>query len=128
MEPHRIQAVDHVYLQAPQALEDELQWFYGEVGGLELISNESAAAPRMRFRSARLELRIAMVEEPRVETVTRRVTLLVPSLDGVAAMLDERLVSYEWRSGLMFTDRRLGTRDPAGNRVELKQRRPNTSL
>ena len=69
-----------------------------------------------------------MVEEPRVETVARRVTLVVPSLAGVAAMLNERLVPYEWRSGLMFTDRRFGVRDPAGNRVERKQGRPNTSL
>ena len=128
MEPRRIQAVEHVHLEARPGLEEELQWFYGEVGRLDFVPHDHPAAPGMRFRSAQLELRIALVEKPKIATVGRRVTLLVPSLEVAAATLDERSVPYERQSGLMFTDRRMGTQDPAGNRVELKQGWPNAPL
>ena len=128
MEPHRINAVDHVHLQAPLGLEDELQWFYGEVAGLEFVPDDGLAAPRMHFRSMRLELRISLVENPKIAPVGRRLTLIVPSLEMATTVLDQRSVPYERRSGLMYSDRRMTTQDPAGNRVELKQGWPNAPL
>ena len=62
MEPSRIHAVEHVHLETVESLEDELIWFYGEVSGLELVSSwsecRSDEAPQLRFRSARIELRL----------------------------------------------------------------------
>ena len=128
MESQRIQAVEHVRIEAPPGSDDVLRWFYGEVGGLESVPAEDTDTARVRFKSVRLELQIYLVERPRVDPVGRRVTLFVRSLDDAAAKLDRRSVPYEQLSGLMFADRRLSTRDPAGNRVELKQGWPNAPL
>ena len=94
------------------------------VGGLEPAPTEPDSADRLCFNSGRLELSIDLVEQPMIEPVATRVTILVPSLDEAAAMLDEHSVRYQRISGITFTDRRLVTVDPVGNRVELKQEWP----
>ena len=128
MESQRILAVEHVRIEARLGSEDALRWFYGEVGGLESAPAEDTDTMRLCFKSVRLELQIDLVEQTRVDPVGRRVTLFVQSLDDAAAKLDQRSVPYKRLSGMMFADRRLGTRDPAGNRVELKQGWPNAPL
>jgi hypothetical protein len=128
MESQRIRAVEHVRIEAPPGSDDALRWFYGEVGGLELVPAAAPDTTRLRFKSVRLELQIDLDDQTRVDPVGRRVTLFVQSLDDAAAKLDQRSVPYKRMSGLMFADRRIGTRDPAGNRVELKQGWPNAPL
>lgn len=124
MNSNRIRAIDHVRFEAPRGIVGALRWFYGDVGGLEPAPGEPDSAGRLCFNSGRLELSIDLVEQPRIEPVATRVTILVPSLDEAAAMLDEHSVRYQRISGITFTDRRLVTLDPAGNRVELKQEWP----
>jgi hypothetical protein len=78
-------------------------------------------AGTLRFRSARVELRILLKPDPDVDPVRRRAVVSVRSLEAVAATLDERGMAYTRLSGLTWTDRRLSLLDPGGNRVELKQ-------
>ena len=108
--------------------EDELDWFYGDVGGLERLPDATDSGGRVRFRSAHLELRIDLVDRPRTEGVGCRVTLLVPSLEETMADLDERTIHYVWLRDLMWTSRRIETHDPAGNRVAFKQEWPYAPL
>jgi hypothetical protein len=121
MKPSRIQAVDHVNLEAPFGSEEGLVWFYTEVGRLDWAADDGEDAPDLCFRSARLELRIRFVDRPQVDPLTRRLTLVVSSLAEAAVLLKERSMPFARVSGLGYTDRRLGTSDPAGHRVELKQ-------
>ena len=120
----RLHKVDHVELEAPPGLEEELQWFYAEVSKLEALSSDHTEAPQLCFRAAQVELRVRLVERPRIDPIKCRVTLLVPSIAEVAELLDERSVQYQKLTGFMYTDRRILTSDPAGNRVELKQEWP----
>ena len=121
MEPSRIQAVDHVHLEAPTGCGEALQWFYGELAGLDELQTDPQEATLLRFRSDRIELRIRQVPEPDIDAVAVRVTITVPSLDAVAEALDERRIPSERLSGLSYTDQCLQTLDPAGNRLEFRQ-------
>ena len=128
MKPSRIHAVDHVHLEAPHGARDALDWFYVEVGGLDALPGRGPNPDQLRYRSERLELRIALRERPKIEAVACRLTLLVPCLARVGDQLEERGVSYERLTGITFTDRRLGMHDPGGNRVELKLGWPYATL
>lgn len=128
MSDSRILAVDHVHIEAGKGQEDELDWFYGEVGGLERLPDSTGPPTRMRFRSAKLELRIDLSDRPRFEGVVCRVTLLVTSLEATMAALEERAIVYERLSDLMWTSRRIETHDSGGNRVAFKQEWPNAPL
>lgn len=124
MDPSRIQAIDHVNLEAPAGSEDKLAWFYTQVGGLEQVADRGEEARRLCFRSARLEVRIRIVDNPKIDPIACRLTLVVRSLAEAAELLEERSVRYVRLSGLWSTDQRLGTLDPVGHRVELKQEWP----
>ena len=128
MSDSRIHAVDHVHIEAENGQEDQLDWFYGNVGGLERLPDSTGSPIRMRFRSAKLELRIDLVDRPRIESVSCRVTLLMPSLEETMAVLDERAIVYDRVRDLMWTSRRIETLDPAGNRVAFKQEWPYAPL
>ena len=124
MERSRLQAIDHVNIEALSGLEGELRWFYGELGKLEWVEKGSRSSGSLAFRSERLELRIRIADPPRIESGACRVTLAIPSLTEAAELLSERRWPFEQISGLRFTERRLATHDPAGNRVEFKQEWP----
>ena len=128
MEPSRILAVDHVNLEAPPGLDDELRWFYGEVAVLEERTEDPAECRLLCFKSERIELRIHLVDAPQIDPVAYRVTIAVPSLDEAAEHLVDRRRHFVRLSGLLFSDRRLDTLDPAGNRVMLKQYYASGSL
>lgn len=121
MEESRIQAVDHVNLEAPFGIDEELRWFYEEIAQLEEIESDGSEPGRLCFKSGWIELRIRCANAPRIESLPRRVTILVESLDHVVEQLEERSIRYTRLSGLLYTDRRLEVLDPAGNRVALKQ-------
>lgn len=124
MQPSRIHAVDHVHIQAALGLDDELDWFYGELAQLDRLPRDAANAHRMRFQSNRLELRIDLCERPVIEGVACRVVLLMPSLEETVAALEDRSVPFERQSSTVWTDRRVEVLDPAGNRVAFKQEWP----
>lgn len=121
MEPSRIQAVDHVNLEAPYGVDEGMRWFYGEVAALEEVSCDDPATNRLCFRSRQIELRVNFVDSPEIDPLKPRVTILVPSLSEVGERLEERSVPYTTLTGVMYTDRRLEVHDPAGNRVVLRQ-------
>lgn len=123
----RIVAVDHVNLEAPVATEEEIRWFYGEVGLLDEVQAVSTTE-RLVFKSARIELRVRLREHPRVEAIDCRVAILVPSLSEATDLLDDRKVPYESHSGIRWTDRRISLLDPGGNRVEFHQYWPRITL
>ena len=124
MKSSRIQAVDHIHVEARPGLEEELIRFYTEVGGLECVADGDGDPPGLCFRSAHLQLHIRLVDNPRVEPLARRMTLAVESLAETSKLLEERSISYLRLPGLWYTDSRLSVCDPAGHRVELKQQWP----
>ncbi len=121
MEESRIQTVDHVNLEAPFGVDEGLRWFYEEIAQLEEIDSDDYEPGRLCFKSGRIELRIRCSNAPRIESIARRVTILVESLDSVVEQFEERSIPFTRLSGLLYTDRRLEVLDPAGNRVALKQ-------
>lgn len=121
MDESRIQAVDHVNLEAPNGREEGLRWFYGEVAQLEEVASDGADPLRLCFKSGQIELRVHCVPSPRVEPIECRATVFVDSLATAVEQLEERRVPFTRLSGLLYSDRRVEVHDPAGNRVALKQ-------
>lgn len=125
VKPSRIQAVDHVNLQASRGIEEALRWFYGEIAELDDITEADGDAADdtaiLRFRSERIEVRIRIVERPVIDPVRYRVTIGVPNLDETTDRLLESGAEIERISGLMWSDRQIATLDPAGHRIILKQ-------
>ena len=128
MRDSRILAVDHVHLEVPPGLREKLIWFYGEVGGLELGPRLGGDIFALRFRSGPLEIRLREVENPTVDGVDCRLTILVDSLTQTRERLAEAGVTWVDISLTLQTDRRLSLLDPAGHRVELKQHWPFAPL
>lgn len=124
MEPSRIQAVDHVHIESSFGLENSLRWFYGELGTLDEIDYPFSDGEGLCFKSAPIELRIRLKENPEIIHVQCRVALAVTSLDEIETQLIDRQVEYELMTGMMGSDQRIGTYDPAGNRVEFRQEWP----
>ncbi|UCF34178.1 MAG: hypothetical protein JSV78_02515 [Phycisphaerales bacterium] len=120
----RIQAVDHIHIEATLECAEELRWFYGELAGLEEVQEDGVEATVLRFRSAQVEIHIHLVEEPEIETVDERVTVAVPSFAAVKQELQERRVPFQLIRGVTWTDQRLSLLDPAGNRVALRREWP----
>jgi hypothetical protein len=110
-----------VNLEAPAGSKEPYQWFYGTVAQLEEFACEEAGQNQLCFKSKQIELRIQFVPAPQVDPLPLRVTISVPSLSEAIELLEEKRVPFMRLTGVMFTDRRLQTHDPAGNRVELRQ-------
>jgi len=124
VKPSRIQAIDHVHLEAPPGISQALTWFYAEVAELDFLGGDAAGATRLCFRSERIELRIRITADPWIDSIGCRAVIQVPSLEATVKRLEEGKVSYERLTGIAWTDRRVGVLDPAGNRIELKQEWP----
>lgn len=123
----RIEAVDHVEIEAPMGIEEALRWFYGDVIELPAAPAEEPAK-ELRFRSRRVELRIRLCNKLVPTDLRPRVTLRVGSLAAAREKLEQRGVRCQGHSGLGFTDRALTTCDPAGHVVELRQAWPEYPL
>ncbi|MHC4608971.1 MAG: VOC family protein [Planctomycetota bacterium] len=119
MRPSQINALERILLEAPQGVEDQLVWFYRDL--VELRLSERSPGESLCFRSARVELRIALKAAPRLDPAHRRAVISVRSLAQTVETLTERRIAFSRLSGLTWTDRRLSLVDPGGNRVELKQ-------
>ncbi len=124
MRPSQIQAIERINMQAAPEVRDRLIDFYGELVGLEPIESDASV---LRFKSASLELWIAMTPDFAPDGNRRRALFSVRSLPTTAKLLLEEGIDYLPISGMNFTDRRLSLLDPGGNRIELKQEwRPGT--
>jgi catechol 2,3-dioxygenase-like lactoylglutathione lyase family enzyme len=121
MRESRILAVAHVELQTHAGREEALRWFYNELIGLEVVDEPSHTPPRLRFRSAELELRYSFVPAPNIDEIAHRVTLLVGSLRAARKALEQARMAYTPITGTAFTDRFLSLVDPGGNRVAVRQ-------
>ncbi len=124
MKRSRLQAIEHIHVEAPAEAEERMIWFYTEVGGLDQHEPEPAADAQLCFKSARLLLFLRFVEDPHVDPVARRLTLRVPSLEEAAELLDEHKVAYQHVAGVSYTDQFLVVYDPAGHRIELRKEWP----
>ena len=122
MRPGGIQAVDHVRREVPPNIDAQLRWFYVEVGGLEAVASEGEE--EIRFRSARLHLRLVKREVPQIEPAGFPVVIAVDSLSDTADALREASWPCEKLTGTNWADACLATNDPAGNRVSLRQEWP----
>ena len=122
MHESRIRAVDHVHIDGQQASVEQIRWFYEEVLLLDEIVRSDRPSDLLCFRSERIELRIRLMENPNIDGVAVRVTIAVDSLEQVEEMLHDQKMLVEKISGLKWTDIRLHTLDPSGNRVELINR------
>jgi hypothetical protein len=119
MLPSRIVAVDDVHRQAPLGIDDRIRWFYANIGCLD---EAPAAEPGwIVFRSARIELRIELTANPKIESAGFPVVLAIPSLEAATEMLNEESWAFEKLTGTTWADDCLATLDPAGNRVELRR-------
>ncbi|MFQ5493872.1 MAG: VOC family protein [Phycisphaerae bacterium] len=116
----RICAVDHVHLEAPAELEEDVRWFYAELAGLKEVGPGERDTADLCFRSERLDLRVRFCRAPQVEAVARRLTILVPSVEEIAEQLLERRLPVEEGRGLAWTDRWIEACDPAGHRVRFR--------
>ena len=124
MHQSRIQAVDHVVREAPIGLGEALRWFYGCVGCLDEIPPHSTSRPVVLFRSARIELRVYLVDNPQTDSAGFPVALAVESLEDTAELLYERSVQYERITATHWGGVRLETSDPGGNRVAFVSQPP----
>jgi hypothetical protein len=117
----RIQAVEHVHMEARPELAEDLRWFYGILGTLP-ETRDSGVEGVLRFRSAQIELRIRLLPDaPEVDPVPARLTLAVPSLEEARRELEERHWPFEEEKGLSYTERRLIALDPMGHRITFKR-------
>lgn len=118
----RIIAVDHVNLEAPPGLREQLTFIYAELGQLDPLPwTPQDDTTGLRFGSEGIELWIREREVPRIEAIKPRIRIAVDKLADVEAALEERHIEFDRVSGIGITDRRLSLLDPAGNRLEFKQ-------
>jgi hypothetical protein len=104
-----------------EAMKEQTKAFANEIAQLEETDSDGCEPGRLCFKSGRIELRIRCASAPRIESIARRVTILVESLDSVVEQFEERSIPFTRLCGLLYTDRRLEVLDPAGNRIILKQ-------
>jgi len=121
MKPSRIHAVEHIHLEAPLGLDDDLIWFYTEVGCMEHVARGAGVEGDLRFKSSLIEVKFHVVDAPKIDAVARRLTLIVPSLRDTEELLEEHRIAFTTQRGLEFTDQRLVLNDPVGYRLELRQ-------
>ena len=117
----RIVAVDHVTLEAPPESENDLRWFYGELATLDEVAGDAEWGRRIVFKSLRIELRIHLRDNPKIEPIDCRLTVRVPLLEDVMKELEDRKIEFQTISGMLWADRQISLLDPGGNRVELRK-------
>jgi hypothetical protein len=120
----RIQAIDHIHLEAVRGIEERMRWFYRDVVGLSEVACDADDEFALRFKSERIEIRVRVAASPQIGSTAVRLAVGASSLEGIAERLDERKWGYVVLRGLMWTDRRIETLDPAGHRVALKRHWP----
>jgi len=118
-----ITAIDHVQIAVPRALEAQALAFYRQVLGLNEIPKpeELKARGGAWFQAGNLQMHVGLDPEPSPKS-KRHVCFLVPDLAAAKAAVTARGVAIEEESvaeGLA----RFFIRDPAGNRIEIGQRK-----
>ncbi len=120
--PLEIQAIDHVQIAVPRALEAECLDFYREVLSLREIPKPEELRGRggAWFQLANLQMHVGVDPEPSPRS-KRHVCFLVPDLASAkAAILGKGIVIEEESVAEGLS--RFFIRDPADNRIEIGQR------
>ena len=118
--PVRLVTVDDARLPAAAGLERQLDAFYvGVLGFVRLTPEEDAIA----YRADNFTLHIKVVEPPVRREDMRPLGLEVPSLGDLELKLVDAEVGYSWQRGLLPGEESIVLVDPAGNWLEVVDRR-----
>jgi hypothetical protein len=117
--PVRLVTVADAWLPAPAGLERRLDWFYVDVLGFERRDD----GEQIVYRAENFFLHFEVVEPPLRREDLRPLGVEVMSLAGVEAKLAEMELEYERQRGLLPGDDAIVLLDPAGNRLEIVDRR-----
>ena len=113
----RVLGLDHVNVTTPEELEDEVVHWYANCLGLTQIKKPEGTRPKGAwFEAGSQQLHVSVDEHNPPQTA--HVGLVVDELGGVIERLRETGCHIEQASTIPGR-RRLYTRDPAGNRIEL---------
>jgi catechol 2,3-dioxygenase-like lactoylglutathione lyase family enzyme len=116
-ERFKVTGLDHVNVTSPQELEDEVLDWYREVLGLEQLEKpQGTRGSGGWFRVGHAELHVSV--DPQNPTRSSHFCLVVDDFDSTVARLRGEGCHIEQASEIEGR-RRLFTRDPAGNRIEL---------
>lgn len=123
----RVLALDHVTVTAPEELErDTVAWYESCLGLERLAKPQGTRSTGAWFRTGREELHIAV--HPHNPHKEAHFALAVDDLDSVVERLRTEGCHIE-QAPTIPGRRRLYTRDPAGNRLEiLAYDEPTTSV
>jgi hypothetical protein len=122
--PVRLVAVDDCFLWATAGLERQLDAFYEGILNFERLESEGGDGPHeLIYRAENFNLRIEVVERPVAREDFRPLTLVVASLNDLAAKLAEAEIEYIRERGLMPGQDNLLLSDPAGNPVAVGEYR-----
>lgn len=116
---------DHVQLAAPPGCEEAARRFFGAVLGLEEVEKPEPLRGRggVWFAAGAQQLHIG-VEAEHLPARKAHPALAVHEIDVLAARLGAAGAPVEWDASLPGV-RRLYTRDPWGNRIELVSADPS---
>ena len=117
--PVRLLAVDDVSLPAAAGLERQLDAFYVGLFGFE----RQAESEWPVYRSENFSVRFDVVEPPVQREEYRAVGVEVPSLPDLEEKLIESRTEYARQRGLLPGTERIVLLDPAGNWLEIVDRR-----
>ncbi len=125
--PHmslKINAIDHIQVTVPPALEEAALHFYGSVLGLPAIEKPAPLAARggAWFQVGSTQLHVSIEPAPQNETSKRHVCYLVDDLQTAKSQLEKAAFEIIDEETEPHGLRRFFVRDPAGNRVEIGQR------
>jgi catechol 2,3-dioxygenase-like lactoylglutathione lyase family enzyme len=117
MSDFTIRGLDHVTITAPEELETDVIEFYGTVMGLPRLEQpEGTGSPEAWFALGDVQLHVSRDSHNPPPTAHFAVT--VGDFDAAVARLRDSGYHIEQALPVPGT-RRLYTRDPAGNRVEI---------
>jgi len=120
-----IRGLDHVQLAAPRGCESEARRFFGGLLGLEEVEKPEPLRGRggVWFAAGAQQLHIG-VEAEHLPARKAHPAFAVHEIDVLAARLGAAGAPVEWDASLPGV-RRLYTRDPWGNRIELVSADPS---
>jgi len=117
MSDFTIRGLDHVTITAPEELEKEVLEFYGNLMGLERLEQpEGTGSPDAWFALGDVQLHVSRDSHNPPPTAHFAVTVV--DFDAAVARLRDSGYHIEQAYPVPGT-RRLYTRDPAGNQVEI---------
>lgn len=117
--PVNLVAVEDVRLTAPAGVEVKLDAFYIALLGFERMP----PATELNYRAENVALRFDVQERPVEHENLRPLEIEVPSLAETELKLIEREHEYVRQRGVLPGTETIVLRDPAGNWIELVERR-----